>query len=477
MLEPERLEQAIKLAEQITEKKDTNRLSFYDPYEYQNNFHSAKDNDGRLARQRLLMAANKTGKTFCGAAEMAFHLTGKYPKWWKGYRFTGPIKAWAAGNTTANTRDIVQAELLGEPGDEEDFGKGALPKDVILKWDRQPGIPNAVSTVTVKHASGKNSKCYLKSYEQGKQAWMGKAIDVVWMDEEPPQDIYSQALRASLKSGGLTYMTFTPESGMTNVVAQFMNNLKPHQQLYNATWDDAPHLDDEVKGEILAALPPHERKMRSEGIPVLGSGLVFPIDVEQIKRTAFAIPEHWSRICAIDFGYDHPTAAVWIAHDRDHDVAYVYDTYRKSGETPLVHAQAIKARGDWIPVIWPHDGAQHDKGSGEPLAAIYRRQGMNMFPKHFENPEGGQGVEPGLMEMLQKFQTQRLLVFDHLGEFFEEMRMYHRKDGKVVKERDDLMSAARYAVMSLRYAKGLTFSKRMDHGIGTFDDEYQYFAA
>ena len=310
MLEPERLEQAIKLAEQITEKKDTNRLSFYDPYEYQNNFHSAKDNDGRLARQRLLMAANKTGKTFCGAAEMAFHLTGKYPKWWKGYRFTGPIKAWAAGNTTANTRDIVQAELLGEPGDEEDFGKGALPKDVILKWDRQPGIPNAVSTVTVKHASGKNSKCYLKSYEQGKQAWMGKAIDVVWMDEEPPQDIYSQALRASLKSGGLTYMTFTPESGMTNVVAQFMNNLKPHQQLYNATWDDAPHLDDEVKEEILAALPPHERKMRSEGIPVLGSGLVFPIDVEQIKRTAFAIPEHWSRICAIDFGYDHPTAAV-----------------------------------------------------------------------------------------------------------------------------------------------------------------------
>jgi len=477
MLEPERLEQAIKLAEQITEKKDTNRLSFYDPYEYQNNFHSAKDNDGRLARQRLLMAANKTGKTFCGAAEMAFHLTGKYPKWWKGYRFTGPIKAWAAGNTTANTRDIVQAELLGEPGDEEDFGKGALPKDVILKWDRQPGIPNAVSTVTVKHASGKNSKCYLKSYEQGKQAWMGKAIDVVWMDEEPPQDIYSQALRASLKSGGLTYMTFTPESGMTNVVAQFMNNLKPHQQLYNATWDDAPHLDDEIKEEILAALPPHERKMRSEGIPVLGSGLVFPIDVEQIKRTAFAIPEHWSRICAIDFGYDHPTAAVWIAHDRDHDVAYVYDTYRKSGETPLVHAQAIKARGDWIPVIWPHDGAQHDKGSGEPLAAIYRRQGMNMFPKHFENPEGGQGVEPGLMEMLQKFQTQRLLVFDHLGEFFEEMRMYHRKDGKVVKERDDLMSAARYAVMSLRYAKGLTFSKRMDHGIGTFDDEYQYFAA
>ena len=99
MLEHEKLEQAIQLAEKITETKDTNRLSFYEPYEYQDNFHSAKDNNGRLARQRLLMAANKTGKTFCGAAEMAYHLTGKYPKWWKGYRFKGPIKAWAAGNT------------------------------------------------------------------------------------------------------------------------------------------------------------------------------------------------------------------------------------------------------------------------------------------------------------------------------------------------------------------------------------------
>ena len=475
MTDPKVLEQALKLAEQIHEKKESNRLSYYEPYEYQKNFHDARDEQGTLARQRLLMAANKTGKTFCGAAEMAYHLTGVYPSWWKGYRFHGPIKAWAAGNTTANTRDIVQAELFGEPGDDEDFGHGAIPRDKIVKWDRQPGIPNAISAVTIKHASGRNSKVYLKSYEQGKQAWMGKAIDVIWMDEEPPQDIYSQALRASLKGGGLTFMTFTPESGMTNVVAQFMNDLKPHQQLYNATWDDAPHLDDEVKEEILAALPPHERDMRSKGIPVLGSGLVFPVDENQIKRSAFAIPEHWSKVCALDFGYDHPTAAVWIAHDRDKDVAYVYDVYRKSAETPIVHSAAIRARGDWIPVIWPHDGAQHDKGSGKPLAEIYRKQGVNMMPKHFENPEGGQGVEPGLMEMLQRFQTQRLLVFDHLGEFFEEMRMYHRKDGKVVKERDDIMSACRYAVMSLRYARGSYVMPRRNEAIGFHDHEYPFF--
>jgi hypothetical protein len=34
-------------------------------------------------------------------------------------------------------------------------------------------------------------------------------------------------------------------------------------------------------------------------------------------------------------------------------------------------------------------------------------------------------------------------------------RLYHRKDGRVVKERDDLMSATRYAIMMLRDAKTL----------------------
>jgi hypothetical protein len=49
----------------------------------------------------------------------------------------------------------------------------------------------------------------------------------------------------------------------------------------------------------------------------------------------------------------------------------------------------------------------------------------------------------------------RFKVFKHLNDWFEEFRLYHRKDGKVVKEMDDLMSATRYAVMMLRYARSV----------------------
>ena len=469
------VDEALRLAEELQERKEITRINFYDPYPYQKSFHNALDLFNGRAKQRLLMAANKVGKTFCGAAEMAIHLTGNYPEWWSGHKFYKPIRAWVAGNTSANTRDIVQAELLGEPGDPEDWGKGALPHEVILTTVRSPGIPNAVSSVIIKHISGKNSKLFFKSYEQGKEQWMGSAVDCVWMDEEPPQPIYSQALRATLKSGGLTWMTFTPESGMTNVVAQFMNNLQKSQQLYHATWDEAPHLDEDSKNEILAALPPHERDMRSKGIPVLGSGLVFPIDEESIKEEAFAIPEHWSKICGIDFGWDHPFAAVWVAHDRDTDTLHVYDTYRVSATTPVVHADAIKARGEWIPVVWPHDGMQHDKGSGEPLAKQYRRLGCNMLGNHFTNSDGGNAVEPGILEMFMRMQSGRFKVFNHLSEWFSEMRMYHRKEGKIIKERDDLMSATRYASMSTRYASTIKYEPRIEHAVGTDDMEYSYF--
>ena len=46
----------------------------------------------------------------------------------------------------------------------------------------------------------------------------------------------------------------------------------------------------------------------------------------------------------------------------------------------------------------------------------------------------------------------RFKVFKHLNDWWEEFRLYHRKDGLVVKEGDDLMAATRYALMMLRFA-------------------------
>ena len=65
----------------------------------------------------------------------------------------------------------------------------------------------------------------------------------------------------------------------------------------------------------------------------------------------------------------------------------------------------------------------------------------------------GNSVEAGLMEMLTRMEQGKFKVFNTLYDWFEEFRLYHRKDGKLVKLKDDLMSATRYAAMSLRYAE------------------------
>jgi hypothetical protein len=100
------------------EKRRTlaNRLKSYRPYPKQKLFHDF----GLTCTERLLRAGNQQGKTWAGAMEMAMHLTGRYPAWWRGRRFDHAIDAWAACDTGETTRDNPQTALLGP------WGSGAM---------------------------------------------------------------------------------------------------------------------------------------------------------------------------------------------------------------------------------------------------------------------------------------------------------------------------------------------------------------
>jgi len=218
------------------------------------------------------------------------------------------------------------------------------------------------------------------------------------------------------------------------------------------TIEDAGHYTPEQRAAIIASYPSHERKARAMGIPALGSGRVFPVDEDLIRVDAFDVPDAWPQIGGIDFGWDHPTAACRLAWDRDSDVLYLTASYGLREATPLIHAATLKAWGEWLPWAWPHDGLQHDKGSGEAIAEHYRRQGLRLLPDRATFEDGSSGLEAGVTEMLERMQTGRFKVFAHLEDWFAEFRLYHRKDGLIVKQHDDRISAARYAMMMKRFA-------------------------
>lgn len=467
--------QVLKLLREKQHRVETTRINQYEPYKYQSKFHA----EGEECRQRILMAANRVGKTYCGAAETAYHLTGNYPEWWKGRRFSKGVRVWVAGESNDTTRDIIQKELFGVPQDPQKHGTGAIPLKSIVETIRKPGVPNAYSAALVRHSSGKNSHISFKAYEQGFEKFMGEAVDVIWLDEEPKHEIFSQCITRTADTAGVVYMTFTPEKGMTNVVSAFMNDLKAGQSITTATWDDVEHLDEKTKTQLLSVYSPAEREMRSKGIPVFGSGLVFPVTEDDIICEDFDIPRHYPCIAAVDFGFDHPTAVSWVALDPDDDVMYVYDEYRRSKETPLTHAAVINARTPGLPVAFPHDGLQHDKGSGVQLAQQYRDLGVYMLPEHFSNPpadgmvKGNNSVEAGISELLQRFETGRLKIFRSCVETMEEMRLYHRKNGKVVPIKDDLLSAMRYAALSVERFGERQKSKAMFRKYG-FETEIEY---
>jgi phage terminase large subunit-like protein len=427
-------------------RQKRNRLSSYVPYPKQAEFHAA----GLTQRERLLMAGNQVGKTLGAGFETAMHLTGLYPDWWIGRRFNKPTIGWASGVTGESTRDNPQRILLGRP---LEAGTGTIPKSVLLEARAAAhGVADAVDHIKVRHVSGEVSLVYFKSYEKGREKWQGETLDFVWFDEEPPADIYSEGLTRTQATGGCAYITFTPLLGMSEVVRKFLIEKSPGTHVTFMTIDDAAHYTPEQRAAIIAGYPAHEREARARGVPTMGSGRVFPVSEESITEPGVLIPPHWPRIVGIDFGWDHPTAAAWIAWDRDADTVHIYDTYRVKEATPVIHAAAIKARGEW-PVAWPHDGLQHDKGSGLQLAVQYRNLGVAMLADKAEFADGTNGVEAGVLAMLDRMQTGRLKVAGHLTDWFEEFRLYHRKDGKLVKEGDDLISATRYALMCLRFAR------------------------
>jgi len=447
---------------EVRAKLAQRRLESYVPYPKQLEFHEA----GSTSRERLLMAANQVGKTAAAAAETAMHLTGRYPDWWRGKRFHQPTQFGVASETGLLTRDGVQRMLFGTPA--SDLGTGMIPKDAIVEVVRSKfGPADLYEMARIRHGGGGDvqageSVVYLRSYDQGRARVQAMTLTGFWLDEEPPFDYYMEALTRTNVALGPVYLTFTPLKGMSEVVKRFLIDQVRGTAVISMGIEDAAHFSPEARQSIIDSYPLHERQARAYGKPIMGSGLVFPVERSLIEYQTFAIPQHWPRICGLDFGFDHPTAAVWIAMDRDTDTLYVYDHYRvRQGLVPI-HAAALRARGSWIPVSWPADGL-NDTAVGPQLAGQYRDQGIPMLPEHAQFPQQTDrasetaksrvSVEAGLSEMLTRMMTGRFKVAAHLNDWWEEFGLYHRKDGRVVKVLDDLMSATRYAMMSERFAQ------------------------
>ena len=185
---------------------------------------------GARYRERCFMAANRIGKTEgAGGYETTLHLTGLYQDiapWWRGRVFSRPVRFWAAGKTNETTRDIIQAKMfgpvVGSGVNKTVAGTGLIPAHLIKEIRWKQGVADLIDYAEIAHVSGRSSVLGLKSYQQGRGSFEGTEQDGIWLDEEPPEDVYGECLVRTATTNGLIYITFTPLDGMTEVAKSFM---------------------------------------------------------------------------------------------------------------------------------------------------------------------------------------------------------------------------------------------------------------
>lgn len=207
-----------------------------------------------------------------------------------------------------------------------------------------------------------------------------------------------------------------------------------------AGWDDVPHLNEDTKRKLLASTHPHLRDARSKGIPSLGSGALYPMADDQITVAPFAIPDWWPRGYGFDVGWNC-TAAVWLAQDPSTGVIYAYAEHGRGEAPPVIHAEAIKLRGEWQ--MGAIDPASRGRGQddGKRLFSQYHDLGLNLVL-------ADNSVEAGILAVWGAFEAGRLKIFSSCTGLLTEKRLYRRDDkGKIVKKQDHRLDALRYGFL------------------------------
>ena len=186
---------------------------------------------GGTHRERCMMGGNRTGKSVCGAYETTCHLTGNYPDWWDGRRFNEPTFCLSAGKFNETVKLINQTHLLGEirkdaKGRNYPTCRGFVPGDLVVpnSLTSRGSVQGLAESIRVRYRDSEHeeSTLSLKAYEQGRGSFEGVSRHFIWLDEEPPWDVYEECLLRTATVNGLIMLTFTPLDGITKVVEQFL---------------------------------------------------------------------------------------------------------------------------------------------------------------------------------------------------------------------------------------------------------------
>lgn len=426
---------------------------------------------GRHFKVRAFSGGNRSSKSFSATTEVAFHSTGFYPSWWNG------IKLNHKKNTTIlcvsddwkTSREVIQSYLLREE-EGADNGTGFIPAHMI-DWEKSKKVSkDTYDYIIVNRIDGGTCKIVFRSSGSGRKLFQGFKCDFVLFDEEPPLDVYSEALIRTTTTDGLVVIAYTPLSGVTPFIKEFLDqdwekvfeyNDEPYKQdniiffdkykerKYRSSkiyirmgWADVPHLTEQQKRETLDGIPEWQWDARMNGIPIIGSGAIYPLKESDIVIQPFDIPSHWNRWYGLDVGTTCTAVSLFTQNPVD-KMVYIYKEmsfYNNNGV--FDYAQEIyKEVGSYQWGSIDHAanmGSQFDKKS---IRKELADTGLVLL-------NANKSVNKGLTEVYKEFKQNRLKIFSNCINHIKELRTYRRNEkGEIIKKDDHHMDAMRYAML------------------------------
>lgn len=465
-MQPEHTEHMLALVEAVADDMQHNQLRYFRPFDYQLRFYAT----GLGVDRRGILAANRIGKTVSTCYETAMHLTGWYPEWWPGRRWTGAVTVFVAGESWAQTALVLQNELLGtsDARSTQDLGTGAIPRANIVTDSIRAEGANIVS-VEILHRTGERSRLIFGNYTQEVRNLQGFKIDIGVLDEQPPDDFFSELVTRTATTQGQIMCSFTPLKGLTGLVSRFWNR-ETGYDFVRVAWRDVPELDPWGEPFLLAATReqlardylPHEREARMEGRPIMGQGAVFQMrtwptyaPTQRDFRTG-----EYHRVIALDLGLVRDSTVItlmyWHPGLRQ---AWLHRQIRVTGleeANPTNYVQHLmRPEVFGCPIVLPPDASTPGRYtmSAASIRDLFEEYGLNVVPRPVANPADSQGrvtnhKSYGINVMRQMLEAGTLEISDTCQTFIREAENYHVDPQGRFSDPDDHIDSARYALLA-----------------------------
>ena len=454
------------LAITVADDMQFNQLKYFRPFEHQRKFFRTG-----AADRRGILAANRVGKTVSTCFETAMHLTGLYPDWWEGYRFTHPITCMVAGEGWAQVALVLQNELLGTQDVKitENLGTGAIPRDCIIVDTMRNDGANCIG-VEIKHVSGAKSYLLFANYTQEVRQLQGFKLNLAVFDEQPPDDFFSEVVTRTATTQGKVLCSFTPLKGLNGLVSKFWNK-EPGYEFIRVSWDDVPEYSPwgepfllmETRKQLERDYLPHEREARIAGKPVMGKGAVFQLASWPTYKTGeydFTRMPSIQRVIALDLGLVNDKTVIslmyWEPNER---MAWLHRQIVVQGVEEAVPTQYVnhllRPEVFGCPIVLPADASTAGRYtmSSESIRELFEQYELNVHEKAIMNPPDPQGRQTnhksyGINQMRQMLEVGSLMVNENCTHFLSEAQNYFVDEKGRFSDPDDCIDSARYALLA-----------------------------